>query len=98
MEEPMRSKAGKNTKKCIFCIFTQSCYPNTLEKLGIFHKTHFQQEAASSGSSEGNGKTISKSSQLNFCIFDEIVTMSEKVNLNMLYCYLKYFLDFIHLF
>ncbi|XDV48058.1 hypothetical protein PO909_017556 [Leuciscus waleckii] len=61
------------------------------KKLGTFHKTHFQQEVASSRSSEGNDKTKSKSSHFIFCIFDDITTISEKVNLNILSCYLNYF-------
>jgi len=60
--------------------------------------THFQQYVASSGSSEGNGATISHSCHFHFCIFDEIVTMNEKVNLNIQSCYLNFFLDLIVLF
>jgi len=64
--------------------------------------THFQQYVASSGSSEGNGATISVIfiyiSHFHFCIFDEIVTMNEKVNLNIQSCYLNFFLDLIVLF
>jgi len=47
----------------------------------VRQKTRFQ-EVASSGSSH-----------FHFCIFDEIVTMNEKVSLNIQSYYLNFFLD-----
>ncbi len=64
----------------------------------IPQKTHFQHNIATSGSSEGNEMIKSMRSYFIFCIFDDIVTVAGSVIINILSCYLNYFLDVTCLF
>ncbi len=68
------------------------------KKLGKIHKTHFQNNIATSGSSEGNDIIKSMWSYFLFCIFGDIVTVAGNVIINILSCYLNYLLDVTCLF
>ncbi len=90
------TRSGRTSLKK--CVFTQSCYSNPSKKLGKSHKTHFQHNITTSGSSEGNEMIKSMRSYVLFCICDDIVTLAGCVIINILSCYLNYFLDVTGLF